>query len=364
MIRKNSITPIQFFFVLLMTQISTFMIFNQKNVIQVAGNTAYLDVLIAGILKQLIIVAIWYSVTKMKKEDKFNVLNYYFGNKIGYALNLLYALYFFLIIIFLVTRFAKSVNVINFPLTPTWVFILLGITIVFWTGRFDLQSHSYMYGLSSFFVIVTVFVCIFSLGDVNLEYLFPFFNKGASPFIEGIWIALSSVIGFEVMIYYMSYVETDKAKKMLTAATAANAVVTLNAILGTFSFIISFHEEELDIIHFPLLTLAKSFNIGIISRYDILYFIPWLWLVFIGFISYSFLLNNQVYNLVRQKFKIKSISWIIAVGLFLVALNFTNIARVLILHNVLNWFFVVMAIAIPLVTFCISLIKKEVKTDV
>ncbi len=364
MIKNNSISPTQLFFILLLTQLGATFSSGYRSLMIITGNDGWWIILIAGLVKQMILFAMWYSIKKFPDLSGSEMLKKHFGAALGVVINWLYVLYFMMVIIYLLCSYSKIMNIWVFPQTPPWVLILLGVVIILYTARHNIQSHAYMHSFGFLFIFFVVAVLLVSLYVANIDYLFPLFHIKWTPLVRGIGTALFMMIGFETAFFYMRYVRPEKPKNVLIAVSAANIVSTILFLLIVLVSTLGYTVSEFGATPLPVNTLAKSFSFGILTRFDIVYLLPWTWIVLTAIMSYAFLLNRRISEGLGKMIPLTRIIWVTSFIIMVVAVLFSTITRVMMLQTALQYFFIINAVAIPVIALVIILFKRRLHRDV
>jgi spore germination protein (amino acid permease) len=295
---NHTITPRQLFFVIIQTQIGVGILSLPFSIFSKANVDGWLSLLVAGILIQFSLLAIWKLCMNFPQKTIYEMMPIIMGKSLGFLCNIIYTVHFLLISILILILYQSIVSKWILFETPHWVIIF----ILALTGGYMIRGSARI--LARFFILVTPLLIIllglilYSYTDVNLLYILPIGNAGIINIVQGSKDAIVALLGFDTALVFLAYTNGTPNKK-LKAISFGSLCVTLFYTFIVFTTYIYFNPKEIIIVSEPVLYMLKAFSFHFIERTDLIFLSLWMVSVATSFASYLFLSLKGVHALFK-----------------------------------------------------------------
>jgi spore germination protein (amino acid permease) len=296
----HTITHRQLFFLIIQTQIGVGVLSLPYSLFVKAKIDGWISLIIAGLLIQFSILAIWKLCDRFPQNTIYEILPKIMGKTLGLVFNVIYTLHFAFISILILIMYNNIIGKWILFETPHWVIIFI-MAIAGW--YFITSSPR---EIVRFFVIVTpllliLFVLImYAYTDVHLLYIFPVGQTGLMTIIKSSSDAVVALLGFDAALVFLAYTSGTSAKKIKVISFASFCITVMYGFI-VFTTYIFFNPEEIVIVPEPVLYMLKAFSFSIIERTDLIFLSIWIISVATSFISYLFIAAKGVQTLFRLK---------------------------------------------------------------
>ncbi len=304
-IEHQSLTPIQFIFFIVQTQIGVGVLSLPYSVFTAgAKSDAWISVIVAGLFVQLLILMFWLLTRRYPTLTFYEILSITFGKRIGAVFKLLYVIYFLVISSLILILFNQVVETWAYPRTPNWAIVLMLVIMTYYLTIEKLRIISRFYVLVSIFLLAILFLTLPAYQHIDIRYLMPIGHSGIANILLSGKEALFSLLGFEFLIFLLPFVKGNNKQK-LYYASIANVLVTVYYSYITFLTLTFFSPVEITLIPQPVLYLINAFTFTIVERVDIIFLSIWFISVFTSYCSYvyfSALGLANTFSLKKHKF--------------------------------------------------------------
>jgi len=285
---NNKITNRQLFFLIVQTQVGIGVLSLPYSLHKVAKQDGWMSLLIAGLVIQLVFFVFWYLAKRFPKDHLFEYIPKILGKHLGKALIGGYYIYFISVGILVLIIFSTMVDIWILPLTPKWVVMLIMIMVCLYLVVDQLKVIARLYVFVSLLLLVLITLLIYASQDSQWIYLFPMGASGLPKILQGSLKAMTSMLGFLIILIAFPFTKGSASKKLLTISLANMFVVTfyLFTVIVSFTF---FSTTEMALVPEPLLYLLKAFELPIITRIDMLFLSIWVVSVSTTFSSYLYM---------------------------------------------------------------------------
>jgi spore germination protein (amino acid permease) len=357
--QKNKITPAQFAFMVIQTQVGIAVLSLPHEVQAVAKGGGWISVLSAGLMAELIILLHWALVRRFPQDTIYEILTKLMGKWIGKGVGLLYVLYFFSINIVVALMFADVVGRWILIKTPRWAIVLLLMIAGVYLARESVRAVARFYVAVSFLFVLFVVLTILAYRDANFYYIFPITEAGwFNILVKGAHQAIIAMTGYELLILLNPFIQGTSKTKLL-AASVGNLFVTLLYTFITFTTLVVFSPEELQLIPEPVLYKHKALSLQVLERIDLIFLSVWSVTVVTSVVTYLYLAALGIKHLIHKKqIRRKSVSFMAGAVLFIV-MFIQSPEQVQMINDLvanLSYFFLVF---IPLLLLLLSFILKN-----
>jgi spore germination protein (amino acid permease) len=272
---------------------------------QIAKIDGWISLIIAGILIQFSLVAIWKLCDRFPNLTLFEFQPKILGKNLGLIFNVIYTIHSLFIAILILILYNSIVSKWILFETPSWVIIL----IMALTGAYFISSSPRE--IARFFTIVTPLLLIlfgfilYAYTGVHPLYILPIGEMGMRTIFKGSQDAVVALLGFDAALVFLAYTEGERSKKIKVISYASLCVTILYAFI-VFTTYMYFNPEEIIIVPEPVLYMLKAFSFSIIERTDLIFLSVWTISVVTSFISYFFFAAKGVQKLFGLKNNKKS----------------------------------------------------------
>ncbi|MEC0264534.1 GerAB/ArcD/ProY family transporter [Paenibacillus anseongense] len=249
----------------------------QRIVYRDAGHDAWLAVLAAGLVNQLIVWIMIRTLRKFGDKDLYDIHVMVYGKTIGYSMNLIYIGYFVFAMVIELRNYVEMIQVWLFPAAPQWVLSLLIGCAVFYGVRGGLRT---IVGTSFVFICLTLWLNLllyFPLRYSEWNRLLPLMEADAGQFAKGILSNFFTMTGFEILYFIYTYAK-DKTKVQLYAQLGIVSVTIVYTSVMIVS-IVFFSGGELLKTNWATFTMLKVIKFPFLERFEFIGVSLWLMVI-------------------------------------------------------------------------------------
>lgn len=361
--KQTKLTSVQLTFFVIQTQIGVGILGLPFNVFSVSKGDAWISVLIAGGMVQLLITLLWLLGRRFPSKSILEYSKLLVGNFTGTLINIGYLIYGILVTSLVMMYATAIIKSWALNLTPEWVVMLLLLLPGIYLGKEKMMEITNVYVVVSglIFLLIIVSIVVLFIYPVDWRYLFPIGASGGVTMLKGAKEAYFSMLGFELLLIVYPYFKHNGNPAVLISVSIANLFVTVVYTFLTISSLVTFSPDELKIVPQPVLYYVKSLYFQVIERIDLLFASLWIVNVITSLTSYLFLCSESCSYLFTRFKKLKRAHCTVFWGFFayLLALLPGNPDEMDLFNTwVLNISYVFI-LAIPILFLGISLIFKK-----
>jgi spore germination protein len=328
----------------------------------VAEKTLYFDGWICIATAGLFAIAFAWICAKLAcrfpKMSYFEYLPRIVTKPVAHVIVLLTAVYFFLILAYVVRGISEVSKRYLFEKTPieaiALTFLLVVIYAVAGTRAGLLRLNIMFFPIT---LSVTVFVQVLNIGEIEVEHLRPFFVTPWQDLAMGTLESIYSYLGFSVVLLYISMMnKPSKATKAVVIGMIPPIVLYLliyAVAIGVFSRTVTAQ------VIYPTVELAKEARVpgGIFERLESLYFTIWIMtIVNTACMSYDVTIA-AVRNLFKKAGKMFVIS-ILSPFIFITAMLPEDLIKYGEMGSLVGYLGIGMEMLLPSLLLAIALIRK------
>ncbi|WP_175991373.1 GerAB/ArcD/ProY family transporter [Bacillus sp. Marseille-Q1617] len=316
--KQTKLTSVQLTFFIIQTQIGVGILGLPFNVFSVSKGDAWISVLIAGGMVQVIITLLWLLGRRFPSKSIFEYSKLLVGNVAGVLINIGYLIYGILVTSLVMMYATAIIKLWALNLTPEWVVMLLLLLPGIYLGKEKVMEISNVYVVVSglIFLLIIVSIVVLFIYPVDWRYLFPIAASGGVTMLKGAKEAYFSMLGFELLLILYPYFKHNGSPAVLKSVSIANLFVTVVYTFLTISSLVTFSPEELKIVPQPVLYYVKSLYFQVIERIDLLFASLWIVNVITSLTSYLFLCTENCSYLFRRFKKLKRVHCTVFWGFF------------------------------------------------
>ncbi|KOO50461.1 GerAB/ArcD/ProY family transporter [Priestia koreensis] len=329
----------------------------QRILIQGAGQDSWITVITAGVGVSLLI-AMCYYILNLERRDLSDIHRLYFGKWLGGMANLVWALYFCMLLVTVYRTYIEVIQVWMFPLMQTWMISIVLIPLIYYIIMGGFRVVAGMIYFSIIFPLPLMLSFIFPMQYAHVENVLPFLEHNLYEYFLSHRTMNYEYLGFEFLLLYYPFIKN--AQKSHKWAQAGNLFTILIYLVITLVSLMYFSQGQLNHAIWATLTMAKIIEIPFIQRFEYVIIALWLLVVMPGIClsAWGFI------RMFKKQFGGKS-SWylrLVVVLLFVGAIYFKDRQMINLLNNTVSQFgFYLVYGYIPFL-FIIAFIRKRIKT--
>ncbi|SFC68512.1 GerAB/ArcD/ProY family transporter [Bacillus sp. UNCCL81] len=328
----------------------------------ISGYDSWMSMIIGGIIAQLGILIVYFLGKRYPDRSFQQYISSIIGRPLGLIINLLFAAYCAQSCLMLIVSYTDVIN--RWLLFETPWFVLIGLMVIVsgYIASSTLRSIATItQSIMSMFLICFMIIFISGFGNGDFRHFLPVGTHGIGPIIKGAIPAFWTFAGYELLLYVFPFVKCKKKKDILIAMSIANGVTTAFYVLISLIVIYNFSENQLNLIHEPLVFILRKFRWPVVQSLDILFIAIWLSVTIVTAYIYLFLSARYLAFLGKKEIQNHPLLvWLIAFVCFAAGIFFSNrnfLSSFTKFHNTLT---VIMIIGLPTLILLISFVKKEV----
>lgn len=284
----SSISVGQLAFFILQTQIGVGILSLPFAVFNVSKGDAWISILLAGFLVQVMIVVIWVLCRRFPGATFFEFMPRILGKIVGTFLSFTYIVYFIAVACLVLTL---SVNIIKswaLPHTPSWIIMVSIIISAIYLVKENLRIIARYHMLISIAFIILIFLFLGVLTYLNVLYIMPIGSTGVVSILKGSKEAIIAMLGFELILVLYPLTQ-GKDKKRVKAVSLANLGVTIFYTFITIITVMFFSPKELKLVPEPVLYVLKALEYTVLERIDLIFLSLWILTASTSFMSYLYI---------------------------------------------------------------------------
>lgn len=325
-----------------------------------AGHDTWLSVLLSGLIAQVGILLLWWLGSRYPNRNFYDYTREVVGRPISITLNLLYGCYYAFSGLLLTAMYTDILKRWLFPLTPKWLIFLMLFIICGYAACSTLKRLAFIsQSLMIFPVICFLLIAFSGIYGLDARNLLPVLSGGWSPVIEGIYIAFSAYIGYDLLLYAYPYVRTGSKKKLLLAMSLANACTIVFYVTVCLVCTTMFGMKQLIIVPEPIVFILKNYRIEILQSLDILFLTFYVSIVSATIYVYFFLAAKAFVHM-RSTGLGRQHIWVgtIAAVSFIASFFLVKRSAILRIASIQDQLSILMVVALPLFLLLISGIRS------
>lgn len=356
MMKEDAITGRQLFTLIFMAQLGSEVLSISHAEAEVAGHDTWLAALLSGLCAQAGIMLIWWLGSRYPARNYFAYVPQIVGRPIGACVNFIYGCYYAFSGCLLIMNYADVLNRLLLVFTPRWILVLMLLIACGYAATLSLKKLAFV--TQSYLPLAVVsFLLIVFTGNYGLDMknLLPVLPSGWNPVIKGIYVAFSSYVGYDLLLYAFPYVKTKSKKRLLLVMTLANGTAIFYYVAVCLICTTMFSLKQLEEIPEPLIFILKYYHIELLQSLDILFLIFYICIVSDTVYVYFFLsakafLHLRSRGLGRQQVWVWSMIGLAFIGSLFVKKR-ASIIQVLNFQDKLS---IILIVALPIVLLIIS----------
>ncbi|MFG6116378.1 GerAB/ArcD/ProY family transporter [Halobacillus sp. MO56] len=317
---NNKISRLQFFFLIVQTQIGVGVISLPYNLQQVAKQDGWISLIGASLVVQLIMFLYWLLLKNTPGQHLFISLEKIFGKWIGKTSTLFYSFYFIAVGALILILYTRVINLWMLINTPKWVLMFLMVTAGLYLISGTIKVLARAYTLFSGLMIILVVSLIYGVRDSHFIFILPVGKAGIEPILKGVNEGVLSLLGFVFVLIIYPLVEGTNKEKLKTIFYTQWFVLGfyLLVVFSTFTF---FGAKEILLVPEPVLYMLKAYEFSVVERLDLFFISVWVVSVTTSFTTYLYMSGKGLKHMFNSK-KEMPFMIMMAIVAFILALTF------------------------------------------
>lgn len=355
----STITSKQLIFIIVGSQLGIRILFLPREVSKIAGEDAWLCVLIAAIAPIIVIFVIDRLGKRMPDMGFTQMSQALFGKFLGSLLVVLFVGYVIGFESLIVRIFSEVTKLYLLPKTPLTVVLFMYVFTIVYVGNKGLRVIGRLNELLFYLILANFLVLLIPLGQGDYTNLLPVGVSGWDGLAMGSLKAVYYYAGFEVLLVLYSLV--NRKDEILKAGMIATGITTglyvIIVLICELVFGVTGMQKQL----FPALILLKVVQIPVVERLEFIFLFFWLGMGARSAINTGFaaaLSSTQLLNVDEKKY-LPYLLIFIGLAIFILALLPKNLLTVFKLGNYVGYGFYVVGIAYPIIYYITALARGE-----
>jgi spore germination protein (amino acid permease) len=254
------------FFIIVASQIGLGVLGFHRIIAKYAGYDAWISVLIAGAVIQLIIWMM-YQLLTVADGDILEVHRQLYGKKVGFMMSSVLMIYFWIAAVSVLRGYIEIIQVWMFPTLPTWVLSVLILALCYYiiSGGFRV-----VVGMSFTAVLFTLFLILFLFHlphqYVHFDNLLPILDHSFIDLLKSAKATSYSMAGFEILLMAFPFIKNVKASQKF-----AHLGIFFTTIIYTLSAITAFlfvSKRQLEHTIWARIYILKLIRFSFLERFE------------------------------------------------------------------------------------------------
>ncbi len=326
-----------------------------RQVVQIASTSAWLVTAIAGLFPLLGAAVILILLRRHPCHDLHGLAVELWGPVLGWAPILLILIYSTWTSIAVIRSFAEKIQLILFQSTPLYMIIGPFVILLAYAVHYGVQGVARLNELLFWLLAPVPLLWLPALRQADLTNLLPLWPIDAQAALAGIWVAVPSYLGFEILLFL--YWQVNEQAEIATRAVIAIAIVIVSYAALVLIGQLVLGLDMILLYTDPTITLTRMTRLPVIERLDLITILLYTGLAFRASTNFYFMMADTLGQILgRQRYT--SITWLVALPLAIAALWPQNTAVTTTLFEQLGKLGVLTTTFMPLVLLLTSLVRR------
>ncbi|MBH0164849.1 GerAB/ArcD/ProY family transporter [Fictibacillus sp. 7GRE50] len=240
---RHQVSPYFLFFIIIGAQTGVGILGFHRIIAKDAGYDAWISVLIAGAIIQLI-MAVMIHLLSSANGDIVDVHNQLYGKTLGSILSGIIMFYFWLAAVSVLREYIEIIQVWMFPTLPTWVLALLILTLCYYiiSGGFRVVA-----GIC-FVAVIYTFLLFFNhfylpRNYIHIDNVLPILDHTFVDLLRSAKETSYSMAGFEIILMVFPFIKNARSSQKF--AHLGIAFTTLFYTVGAFTTFLFISEKQI-----------------------------------------------------------------------------------------------------------------------
>ncbi|HEX2927122.1 MAG TPA: endospore germination permease [Ruminiclostridium sp.] len=279
---KEVISTKQAIFTFILFNIGSFIIFGSGSDVK---QDVWISILL-GLIMSLPMLFIYSRILMLYPgKDLYDIILYVFGKILGRFICLVFLWYSFHLGTLVIRNFSGFVNVVSFPETPPFIFIILITLLAIWIVKAGIEVlgrwSAFIFPITISIITLTIMLSMSNAHFLNLK---PLLYNGLKPVFKTAFSIYSFPFA-ESVILTMVFNTVKEHKKIFKVFLVGNSIGCLTMTVSALRNILVLGPELTTNFFFPSYIAVRTVNIGdFVQRFEIVVAIVF---IFGGFIKIS-----------------------------------------------------------------------------
>lgn len=316
--------------------IATAVMFTPYLAVQTAGQSAWISVLLAGVITCLPTAAASYVISKYPGKSVIQALPEMLGTFLGKGVALLFACAFVFLAALGVWRMEAFAIRFLIPETPQLavrIVFLLAISYGALSGSIPLlRTNAYVAPLVFSASIVTL---ILTADNINFSYLFPLFEGGVTPTLKGAFLMLGWYCQVPlVILMYQRYVSEKSLPGVGLKSVIGVLALAVSLTTGFAGVIAAFGPRQTATMYYPALSWVRITSIStFLEHTEVAFVLVWVASIFLSTTFYIQSFAESISDILNLKGKTAK-GWLIFITIL--GLAVWPLFRTLSIYNLIS----------------------------
>lgn len=242
-----------------------------------AKHDAWISVIIGGLATNFIAFIMIKTLELYPSSDLYGIQYDLFGKWIGYALNLVFVLYWLSAFYVVARNYMEVIQAWIFPDLPAWFLAFTLLLLVAYGVSGGLRT---IVGVCFFSVVLSLWfipLLAFPMKFANFDYLLPIFEADVFEILKGARQMTFTVLGFELIFFIYPFVkEKEKVNKYTQLGLWFTTVLYAALMVVSLAY---FSSGQIERTVWGTLSLFKIVRLPFIERFEYVAISYWIILI-------------------------------------------------------------------------------------
>ncbi|MGO4547823.1 endospore germination permease [Paenibacillus sp. 2TAB23] len=356
---KNSITFLQFVFIISGIQISVAVLSLPRKLAEAAGSDGWMALPLGFVLNLICSYIIVSVMRKCSEKTLIDAISTMMGKWIGKAFALIIALYFFHLMYDGLVRAILIVKIWLMPNTQAYVLMLL---LLFPAYKVALGGPRIIGRYAEFVAVISCwlpFVYLFTLKYAHWLNLLPFLKEGFQPVLYAVKETIYPTLGLSAVFILYPYLKNKE--KAASALFLSNAVTMSVYMFITIICFIYYSPYESKYYNDPIISILKTIEFRFIERIEVpfisfyLFVFSLVWIPCMYIVSYCI---RQIFELDSHRTPLRILCALLIIGTYFFIPTFNQSDK---LQHWLIWFGFSMEYILPSLLLIYIILYKRLR---
>ncbi|WP_409251903.1 GerAB/ArcD/ProY family transporter [Bacillus sp. SCS-153A] len=270
--KNRQISPFIILFLIHSIQVGVGVLGYQRVIAKSAGYDAWMAVIIAGLLTNIIVFII-FKVVQTGGGDLIEANKTAFGKWFGKFFDTVYLLYFCLIAVTVARTYIEVIQVWMYPRISPLLFAVLFFLLVIYVVNGGLRTVA---GVAFFGTVLPAYLVLtfgFTFPFADFRNLLPVWDHTVIDLLKSTRDMTLSFLGYETLLIFYPYIsQGDKSKKWAHAGLLLTTTIFTALTLVSFAF---FSEGQLEKTVWATLSMWKIVEMPFVERFEYIGIANW-----------------------------------------------------------------------------------------
>ena len=266
------------------------------------GRDGIFSIILGTLLTLLFIIILFWIIKRMKESYLEDIGNRY-GSFVSGLVGILFLVQMFLASIMVLLLLGEVVSEALLTGTSRSLVMILLLLVCVYASFHGIEERARMVEVLFYIVFIPLlFMFLFSLREVKIDYLFPLLTEPSNKILDGTYFVFAVFSNLNLLLILAPFIEQKSKQEFLsTRRTAIWAVIIMGAI-NLFIYMVilgAFGVRGTGVQSWPLITLMNIIKVpgGFIERLDAIMLGVWILSIFSlisAFLSYEGIIIKKI----------------------------------------------------------------------